>query len=1113
MLEIGVLGEVRAHLDGRRLDLGGPRQRAVLALLVAANGAVVPTDRFVEDLWAGEPPPRATGALQAYVSHLRRVLEPDRAPRRPAQVLVSATPGYRLELPVEAVDAWHHVALVAAARRALDEGDPEGALTHLAAARSRWAGPPYAASADQPWAAAEVDRLVATRASAAEIAGAAAIAVGRPDDALADLEAVVRDDPLRERTAAVLARTLAAAGRQGDALAVVRATRERLVDELGVDPGADLRAAESAVLAGEAAPSAGPDRARGDTDVQRQRRHSADTSGAPAASANGDFGRVEAANRTFAAPGATTFLGRSDERARLHRAARATAGGRGAAVAWVEGAAGSGKSALLEQVATELGDGVLRAQCSEVDGAPPGWAWRDLLARHTGSPPEARDAFTLTGELASALRGAVRDGLAVLVVEDVHRADGETLQVLRHLVTSSTDPVLVLASFRDDEVSEELARTLALLAGRTADRIALGGLDAASARTLLRRVVGRELPEGLWRALVERAAGHALFLGQLGRLVASEGVEVAARGVPAGVRELIDRRVERLPARAVATLTRAAVLGRDTDVDLLLAVDALRGGLADDDLLDDLDTGVVAGLLVEAPDTGLRFAHALIRDTFAERTPPLRRARLHLALLDVLERDHPDRIHALAHHAEVALSAATAPRALAHLARGARDAREAGAVDDAVRWWRAVLRAHDLGGGTPAGRVDAQGELVRALAASGDLVAARAERARAVAAAQGLGDLALEARAWRWDVTTLWSTRPSDEDNAAAIARLQELLALIDDRALRADLLLALAHECEPWNLEIGRPAAVEALALAREIGDPRLLCRALNVEYLHTFAVPDPDHHRRTGEEMLALAVRASLPEHRALAHLVLSAEAVGRGALDGARRHLDDAAAVATGGQLPVLLLSIALFEATLDHVRGRTDAARAAFDDLTARLAATGDPNGRVIRVWSMTTLAVAAGDASSMLGELEEIAARDPAPVAVLLVHARLDAGQEQRARSGWPLPPLPREGTWLLETALQCLAAARLGDAEVLRRTRSDLAPWRGRLVHTVNGQLVLGPVDLVLARAAVAAGEPREVLAALDRVAALADRIGAPHWRAESEALRDELQVVHKHGE
>ncbi|PVZ14320.1 hypothetical protein [Actinomycetospora cinnamomea] len=125
--------------------------------------------------------------------------------------------------------------------------------------------------------------------------------------------------------------------------------------------------------------------------------------------------------------------------------------------------------------------------------------------------------------------------------------------------------------------------------------------------------------------------------------------------------------------------------------------------------------------------------------------------------------------------------------------------------------------------------------------------------------------------------------------------------------------------------------------------------------------------------------------------------------------------------------------------------------------------------------------------------------------MLLVHARLDAGLGDRARAAWPVPQRPREGTWLLDTALQCLAAARLGDGAVLRRTRADLAPWSGRLVHTVNGQLVLAPVDLVLARAALAAGEPREAGAALDRADALAERLDAPHWRAEVAGLRSRL--------
>lgn len=93
MLLIRVLGPIEVELDGRPVDLGGPRQRAVLAVLLAARREVVPTDRLVDDLWGGEPPPSATASLQAYVSNLRRVLEPGRSPRAPARLLVSASPG------------------------------------------------------------------------------------------------------------------------------------------------------------------------------------------------------------------------------------------------------------------------------------------------------------------------------------------------------------------------------------------------------------------------------------------------------------------------------------------------------------------------------------------------------------------------------------------------------------------------------------------------------------------------------------------------------------------------------------------------------------------------------------------------------------------------------------------------------------------------------------------------------------------------------------------------------------------------------------------------------------------------------------------------------------
>ena len=105
-LRIGVLGQLVATRDGASLELGGPRQRAVLALLVLARGDVVPADRLVDALWGEATPPSATSALQAYVSHLRKRMEPDRGPRDRQSVIARQGPGYALRVDDDAVDAW-----------------------------------------------------------------------------------------------------------------------------------------------------------------------------------------------------------------------------------------------------------------------------------------------------------------------------------------------------------------------------------------------------------------------------------------------------------------------------------------------------------------------------------------------------------------------------------------------------------------------------------------------------------------------------------------------------------------------------------------------------------------------------------------------------------------------------------------------------------------------------------------------------------------------------------------------------------------------------------------------------------------------------------------------
>ncbi|WP_433296428.1 AfsR/SARP family transcriptional regulator [Actinoplanes sp. CA-030573] len=141
MVTLSVLGPLRATVDGRAADLGGPRQRAVLARLAVAGGEVVSADRIIEDLWGGaDVPAKQLATLQVHVSHLRRALEPGRQRRTPATVLVSAAPGYALRLPAEAVDAWRFDDLV---RRAAAAGPAERHRL-LSEALDGWRGGAYA---------------------------------------------------------------------------------------------------------------------------------------------------------------------------------------------------------------------------------------------------------------------------------------------------------------------------------------------------------------------------------------------------------------------------------------------------------------------------------------------------------------------------------------------------------------------------------------------------------------------------------------------------------------------------------------------------------------------------------------------------------------------------------------------------------------------------------------------------------------------------------------------------------------------------------------------------------------------------------------------------------
>ena len=233
-----MLGPVVAR-DGGSVDLKGRRHRAVLARLIVARGRVVPASVLVDDLWA-DPPDGALSAVRTFVAALRRAIEPDRAPRQPARLLVTSGPGYALK--TDNVDAWR---FETSARASLP---PEQLLPELLAGLALWRGPAYAEFVDEPWASAERARLTELRLHVVERVAETRLELGRAAEAVPDLDAHVTEHPWREDAWRLLALALYRSERQGDALAVLRRARETLVDQLGVDPGPALSRLEGDIL-------------------------------------------------------------------------------------------------------------------------------------------------------------------------------------------------------------------------------------------------------------------------------------------------------------------------------------------------------------------------------------------------------------------------------------------------------------------------------------------------------------------------------------------------------------------------------------------------------------------------------------------------------------------------------------------------------------------------------------------------------------------------------------------------------------------------------------------------------------------------------------------------
>lgn len=322
VLEFRLLGDVEALLDGRRLQIGHARQRCVMVALLIDVGHPVAVDQLIDRVWADRPPRRARNALAGYVSRLRQVLA------GAGDVRISHQPGgYVLTVDPACVDLYRFRRSVSEARGA---PTPAAAADQLDRALNLWRGDPFA-TLDTPWCTDVRAALLAERFAAELDRNDAALRAGRHAELLAHLPAALQANPLDERLAGQLMLAQSRSGRQADALATFRAIRDRLVDELGVDPGAALRTVHQQVLQGESAPPA-PAPARITHELPRRR---------------------------------TSFVGRDAELARLRAALR------DGPLVTLTGVGGVGKTSLALQAAvaeqTTFADGVAVSELAPLE--------------------------------------------------------------------------------------------------------------------------------------------------------------------------------------------------------------------------------------------------------------------------------------------------------------------------------------------------------------------------------------------------------------------------------------------------------------------------------------------------------------------------------------------------------------------------------------------------------------------------------------------------------------------------------------------------------------------------------------------------------------------------
>ncbi|AZG47230.1 BTAD domain-containing putative transcriptional regulator [Gordonia insulae] len=1051
-VSVTMSGTVGIEVAGRPAEVKSRRERAVLARLVAADGHVVSTDRLIDDLWNGEPPPKALGGLQVHISNLRRILEPGRPPRSPARILVSEAPGYALRVPRDAVDLWRFEDLVTPA-----DGDPDVRYDRLGEALSLWQGAPFGPHATDEWARAEVVRLDELYLTGVEHRAAAALDLGRPAEVVSALTGPCERHPAREELFRLRALAQYRLGRQADALHTLRTVREYLADELGVDPAAPIRELEAAIL-------------QQDPGLQLPQPTAPATSPQPTP--------ASAASTT---PRGHEFAGRETELEKLATHADSVLR-TGLRIVWITAEAGGGKSTLAQLTAGRLqaaGWASAVGHCPEVEGAPTAWAWREIVGE-LGGDNELDDPFLIARQVRALCEsGPSGDAGTVVVLDDAHRADSATLQVLRQMVTWLSDrPVLVIATYRPSEAGTELMATGASLVSVTADILTLAGLSDDGIRALAAEVGLDPIDDATLSLLRSRTDGNPLFVRELAKLVASRGSRDAQTAVPSGVREVLLHRVERLPDDTVTMLRLLAVCGRGADVDTLVALWADPAD-AEDAVLDAIDTAVVAGLLTAEVDR-VWFNHVLMRDAVYDSIPSLRRRRLHWRTMEYLESVPRTAADELAVHAALGASGSTAERALHVVESAARHRLDSDlAADSAQLWQHAVdlhlLAGHDRDGADTALRValvGALGDLVTALAHRGEISLARTRREEAVRLARSIGDLAVIRSALTcWRTPTIWTTRVKGIPDEVMTDALQEALPG-STGADRVRLLVTAVFEYEGNQEQRASDYAAEALELADALGDLELRCAALNARVYTSLGPDRRGEYPALATEFVAVAQQAGSLEYEAAARFFLFLVHTSRTDLPAAVAEVDRAMQCATSGRVGELVVVLSSFNAVLDLMRGRLEAAEQSYVLLGMQLTAAGLPSGTDLQKVGELSIGWARGSIGFVLEYAAAWYERAPDTVSWVYVLALLEAGHEDEARAiAESDPHVTRDYYWTTIEVFHARALVRLGMIDDARRLYAILKDWSGTVAGLDSASVSFGPMDVVLAELAELLGD------------------------------------------